>query len=99
TNNNDSLSLHDALPIYVTEENKKYLYICHMEQPAVLERFDVDRIRQDFPILTRTVNNKPLVYLDNGATTQKPRQVIDAIVENYRSEEHTSELQSRENLV
>lgn len=54
-----------------------------MEQPAVLERFDVDRIRQDFPILTRTVNNKPLVYLDNGATTQKPRQVIDAIVEYY----------------
>lgn len=54
-----------------------------MEQPAVLERFDVDRIRQDFPILTRTVNNRPLVYLDNGATTQKPRQVIDAIVEYY----------------
>ncbi|WP_262249058.1 cysteine desulfurase [Parapedobacter soli] len=54
-----------------------------MEEPAVLERFDVDRIRQDFPILTRTVNNRPLVYLDNGATTQKPRQVIDAIVEYY----------------
>src|SRR5690606_29866543 len=64
-------------------ENEKYLYICDMEQPAVLERFDVDRIRQDFPILTRTVNNRPLVYLDNGATTQKPRQVIDAIVEYY----------------
>ena len=54
-----------------------------MEQPVVLEHFDVDHIRQDFPILTRTVNNKPLVYLDNGATTQKPKQVIDAIVEYY----------------
>lgn len=54
-----------------------------MEQPIVLEGFDVDHIRQDFPILTRTVNNKPLVYLDNGATTQKPKQVIDAIVEYY----------------
>ncbi|MFB2117630.1 SufS family cysteine desulfurase [Parapedobacter sp. 2B3] len=54
-----------------------------MEQVAVLEHFDVEQIRQDFPILTRTVNNRPLVYLDNGATTQKPRQVIDAIVEYY----------------
>ncbi|MGV3764203.1 SufS family cysteine desulfurase [Parapedobacter sp.] len=54
-----------------------------MEQPVVLQRIDVDHIRQDFPILTRTVNNKPLVYLDNGATTQKPKQVIDAIIEYY----------------
>ena len=54
-----------------------------MEQPAVLEHFDINHIRQDFPILTRTVNDKPLVYLDNGATTQKPRQVIDAIIEYY----------------
>jgi len=54
-----------------------------MEQTAVLEHFDVDRIRQDFPILTRMVNDRPLVYLDNGATTQKPKQVIDAIVEYY----------------
>lgn len=54
-----------------------------MEQPAVLEYFDVDRIRQDFPILTRMVNGKPLVYLDNGATTQKPKQVIDAVIEYY----------------
>lgn len=48
-----------------------------------MERFDVERIRKDFPILTRTVNGKPLVYLDNGATTQKPKQVIDAIVDYY----------------
>ncbi len=54
-----------------------------MERTAVLERFDVSRVREDFPILTRTVNGKPLVYLDNGATTQKPKQVIDAIVNYY----------------
>ncbi|RQP08671.1 MAG: aminotransferase class V-fold PLP-dependent enzyme, partial [Parapedobacter sp.] len=48
-----------------------------------MERFDVSSVREDFPILTRTVNGKPLVYLDNGATTQKPRQVIDAIVNYY----------------
>ncbi|GGG85890.1 cysteine desulfurase [Parapedobacter pyrenivorans] len=54
-----------------------------MERTAVLERFDVNNVRKDFPILTRTVNGKPLVYLDNGATTQKPRQVIDAIAHYY----------------
>ncbi|HRD38176.1 MAG TPA: cysteine desulfurase CsdA, partial [Bacteroidia bacterium] len=41
---------------------------------------DVNKIRADFPILNRKVNGKPLVYFDNGATTQKPKQVIDAIV-------------------
>jgi len=44
--------------------------------------FDFEIVRNDFPILTRTVNNKPLVYFDNGATTQKPNAVIEAI-ENY----------------
>ncbi|MBI3320566.1 MAG: cysteine desulfurase [Candidatus Omnitrophica bacterium] len=44
---------------------------------------DVKRIREDFPILHRTVHDKPLVYLDNAATTQKPRQVIDALVNYY----------------
>ena len=44
---------------------------------------DVSRIREDFPILHRTVHGKPLVYLDNAATTQKPRQVIDALVRYY----------------
>ncbi len=44
---------------------------------------DVQRIRQDFPILSRTVHDKPLVYLDNAATTQKPRQVIDALTNYY----------------
>lgn len=44
---------------------------------------DVTKIRNDFPILNRKVNGKPLVYFDNGATTQKPKQVIDAIVKYY----------------
>jgi cysteine desulfurase/selenocysteine lyase len=44
---------------------------------------DVARIRADFPILQREVNGHPLAYLDNAATTQKPRQVIDAIVDYY----------------
>lgn len=42
-------------------------------------------VRQDFPILSRTVYGKPLVYLDNGATTQKPRCVVDAITDEYYS--------------
>jgi len=45
--------------------------------------FDIEKIRQDFPILDRKVHGKPLVYLDNAATTQKPRQVIDALVHYY----------------
>ena len=44
---------------------------------------DVKRIRQDFPILQRQVHGKPLVYLDNAATSQKPHQVIDALVNFY----------------
>jgi len=44
---------------------------------------DIDKIRSDFPILKTEVNGKPLVYLDNGATTQKPQSVIDAIVDYY----------------
>lgn len=48
--------------------------------------FDVSRIRADFPILSRQVNNKPLVYLDNGASAQKPQVVIDAIIQAYSSE-------------
>jgi cysteine desulfurase / selenocysteine lyase len=47
--------------------------------------YDVSQIRADFPILARSVNGKPLVYLDNGATSQKPRAVIDALVHFYES--------------
>ncbi len=45
--------------------------------------FNVEKIREDFPILGRTVYNKPLIYLDNAATTQKPKCVIDAISDAY----------------
>ena len=45
--------------------------------------FDINKIREDFPILKQVVNGNPLVYLDNGATSQKPQSVIDAIVNYY----------------
>lgn len=45
--------------------------------------FDVHKVREDFPILHRLVHNKPLIYFDNAATTQKPRAVIDAITNFY----------------
>lgn len=48
--------------------------------------YDVETIRADFPILSRQVNGKPLVYLDNGASAQKPRVVIDAISHAYSHE-------------
>ena len=48
--------------------------------------YDVDKIRADFPILSREVNGKPLVYLDNGASAQKPQVVIDAITQAYAQE-------------
>jgi cysteine desulfurase/selenocysteine lyase len=44
---------------------------------------DVNKIRKDFPILSKTINGKPLIYFDNGATTQKPGAVIDTIVKYY----------------
>ena len=47
--------------------------------------YDIQAIRQDFPILAREVYGRPLVYLDNAATTQKPKAVIDAIAEEYCS--------------
>ena len=48
--------------------------------------FDVARIREDFPVLHQMVNGKPLVYLDNAATTQKPQAVIDALVRYYSAD-------------
>ena len=48
--------------------------------------FDVSQIRADFPILAREVNGKPLVYLDNGASSQKPEVVINAITQAYKEE-------------
>jgi cysteine desulfurase/selenocysteine lyase len=50
------------------------------------QSFDVEKIRRDFPILKERVHGKPLVYLDNGATSQKPQVVIDALNRYYKSE-------------
>jgi len=52
---------------------------------------DLYRIREDFPILKRKINNHPLIYFDNAATTQKPKQVIGAIKEFY--ENHNANVQ------
>ena len=48
--------------------------------------FDAERVRADFPVLQQQVNGKPLVYLDNGATSQKPQVVIDELVRYYSTE-------------
>ena len=58
--------------------------ILHVIRAApVSSPLDVQRVRADFPILQRQVNGRPLIYLDNAASTQKPRQVIEALVEFY----------------
>ena len=51
----------------------------------MLTHLDINQIRKDFPILQRQVNGKPLVYFDNAATSQTPRQVIDVIVDYYEN--------------
>ena len=48
--------------------------------------YDVEAVRRDFPILSREVHEKPLVYLDNGASAQKPQAVIDAVTRAYSQE-------------
>src|SRR6266540_2846983 len=53
-------------------------------QQPVRESFDVHKIREDFPILKQRIHGKPLVYLDNAATSQKPQAVIDALSRYYR---------------
>ena len=71
---------------------------------ALREPFPVERLRRDFPILAETVRGKPLVYLDNAATTQKPQAVIDTLDHYYRAENanvhrgvhYLSELATRE---
>ena len=56
-----------------------------MNTAVVHTTFDVDKIRQDFPILKRKVNGQPLVYFDNAATSQTPQQVIDVISDYYQN--------------
>src|SRR3982751_1132261 len=50
-----------------------------LSSSAVTAKFDVEKVREDFPVLKQTVHGKPLVYLDSAATAQKPYAVIDAI--------------------
>ena len=59
--------------------------ICLIRQTSPIQEnmYDINKIRDSFPILSRTVYGKPLVYLDNGATTQKPLFVLDAMREEY----------------
>jgi cysteine desulfurase/selenocysteine lyase len=58
----------------------------HHGRPDTSTGLDVPRVREQFPILRQTVRGKPLVYLDNAATAQKPQAVIDALLRFYRSE-------------
>src|SRR5215216_2142498 len=53
------------------------------ETAAAKAPLDTDAVRRDFPILSQEVNGRPLVYLDNAGTSQKPRQVIQALVDYY----------------
>ena len=55
-------------------------------KPILKTSIDIQKIRADFPILSRKVNGKPLIYFDNGATAQKPQQVIDAIDNYYKNQ-------------
>ena len=57
-----------------------------METVTKNSALNIEKFRQDFPILSKKVNGKPLVHLDNGATTQKPKQVIDAINNYYQTQ-------------
>ena len=57
-----------------------------MDQKVATRPYDVEAIRRDFPILSREVYGKPLVYLDNGASAQKPQAVIDAVTHAYSNE-------------
>jgi len=57
-----------------------------MQKSITKRKFNVDEVRKDFPILSREVNGKPLVYLDNAATTQKPSVVIESIKHYYTYE-------------
>src|SRR5665213_1728081 len=57
-----------------------------MNDATTIESYDVDRIRADFPILATEVYGKPLVYLDNAASAQKPQAVLDRLNEAYTTQ-------------
>ena len=62
---------------------QKVLLGVYDEPFKTISMYDINKIREDFPILSRTVYGRPLVYFDNAATTQKPRSVVEAMTEEY----------------
>ena len=84
---NGSLALSvPRLAIRTTVGNHETTRDTGSEQPTRLLSFDADTIKDDFPILKQSVYDKPLVYLDSAATSQKPRAVIDAIAHYYSTD-------------
>jgi cysteine desulfurase/selenocysteine lyase len=80
-----------ALPAAPTANTAPYYFIQEPDAPSGLPldphpAFDVRAVRRDFPILSELVNGRPLIWLDNAATTQKPQAVIDRLVEFYSRE-------------
>ena len=65
--------------------NRSSLGVAPLPPHSAEAPYDLQKVRADFPILSQTVNGKPLVYLDNAATSQKPRAVIDAITRYYET--------------
>ena len=61
----------------------------NMTAVKTMSNWDVEKVRKDFPVLSQTVNGKPLVYLDNGASSQVPQSVIDR-TSKYLAEEHSN---------
>jgi len=74
------------LPFAVSSADPAAYYFLKDKPAAIIPGFDVNFIRKDFPILSEQVNGKQLIWLDNAATTQKPKQVIDRISYFYEHE-------------
>ena len=69
--------------IFDTNQEYPSLNCCLFHNNECIMSFDIDKIRKDFPILNQKIYNRPLVYFDNAATTQRPQQVIDALTATY----------------
>lgn len=65
------------------EEQERNICLSPFRFPITSNMYDIQKIRNDFPILGREIYGRPLVYLDNAATTQKPRAVVDAMTDEY----------------
>src|SRR5215813_12523743 len=76
-------------PAVPARRTKESMAIAEVETRTPTSAWDVERIRADFPVLHQTVNGKPLVYLDNGASSQVPQVVIDRGI-FYIEQEHSN---------